>query len=323
MGGDDPQAARTFPYLVAGMAPLHKPGHGPGANAVLALASIARRSHPAGVAAADRAYSNEKPENFQLPARALGYELVLDYRVDQLGIQGSYAGALLIEGAWFCPSIPKPLVNATVDFRAGRIDEQLWRERITARQPYLFRPKAAPDSEGHVRLVCPAADGAPTARCDLKPRSITDKTAGRPRIFLTDDIGANPPKVCRQQSVTFPPEVGAKHAQAFQYGTARWQASYSTLRNTIEGLNGVAKDGAHEALGDASRRRVRGVAAQSVLVALLIFATNLRKIDKFKELAVVDDSGDGAQIRPRRRLTKPLQEYAPTAAHSGDPPIPA
>jgi hypothetical protein len=36
------------------------------------------------------------------------------------------------------------------------------------------------------------------------------------------------------------------------------RARYATLRNTIEGLNGYAKDPAHEALAAAGRRRVRG-----------------------------------------------------------------
>jgi hypothetical protein len=36
------------------------------------------------------------------------------------------------------------------------------------------------------------------------------------------------------------------------------------LRNTIEGLNGYAKDPAHQALAQPARRRVRGIAAQSI-----------------------------------------------------------
>ncbi len=239
--------------------------------------------------------------------------------MDQLGVQGSHAGALLIEGDWYCPSIPQPLIDATIDYRAGRIDEKLWRDRIAARRVYALRPKGAPDDELHVRLLCPASGAAPTARCDLKPGSITDKTAGKTRILLNTDIEVDPPKVCRQHSVTFPPEAGGKFVQALAYGGQVWQRVYSTLRNIIEGLNGIAKDHAHEALGSAGRRRVRGVAAQSMFVALLIFATNLRKIDKFSELAVVDPDGV-ARARPRRRPTKPIQVFTPPPPHPGDPP---
>ena len=41
---------------------------------------------------------------------------------------------------------------------------------------------------------------------------------------------------------------------------------YATLRNSNEGMNGFIKDGAREAIDDPERRRIRGVAAQSVLV---------------------------------------------------------
>ena len=43
-------------------------------------------------------------------------------------------------------------------------------------------------------------------------------------------------------------------------------------------MNGFIKDGAREAIDDAERRRIRGVAAQSVLVAFQLLAANIRKI---------------------------------------------
>jgi hypothetical protein len=60
--------------------------------------------------------------NFQLPVRALGYKPVLDYKIDQLGVQTSFGGMLQIEGAWYCPSMPEVLVSATADLRGGRIE---------------------------------------------------------------------------------------------------------------------------------------------------------------------------------------------------------
>ena len=46
-------------------------------------------------------------------------------------------------------------------------------------------------------------------------------------------------------------------------------------------MNGFIKDGAREAIDDAERRRIRGVAAQSVLVAFQLLAANIRKIERF------------------------------------------
>jgi len=317
-GSDDPGQPQPFPSLVLGMATLHKPGRYPGRQAVRALASIQERGHPARLLAGDRAYSSAKPEDFQLPARALGYQPVFDYKVDQLGIQGSYAGMLQIEGAWYCPAIPKMLIEATSDYRKDAIDEATYKARLEERWKYLVVSKAGPDAEGHVRLRCPASNPAPVARCDLKPASVGPKTQGKLRIPVTAAVTSHPPTICSQQSVTVPPEAGAKFAQPLLYGSEEWQAAYSTLRSTNEGMNGFVKDGAREALGDPQRRRIRGVAAQSVFVALLLCAANLRKIDQFLVQAAAEAAGTFRR-RLRRRRTRALDEWLPEQPPSSTP----
>ena len=73
--------------------------------------------------------------------------------------------------------------------------------------------------------------------------------------------------MCVQQSVTLPPELGAKFAQPYAHGSEEWQSHYAAIRSANEGMHGSMKDGAKEGVADAGRRRIRGVAAQSVLVA--------------------------------------------------------
>ena len=74
----------------------------------------------------------------------------------------------------------------------------------------------------------------------------------------------------------------------------------------MEGMNGYLKDSAHEGLADPQRRRVRGVAAQTVLVGFQILAGNLRKIDSFvKKMAGVEEDS-GPRRRRRRRATEPI-----------------
>ena len=76
--------------------------------------------------------------------------------------------------------------------------------------------------------------------------------------------------------------------QDLPYGSPAWHARYAALRNTIEGLNGYAKDTAHQALAQPARRRVRGIAAQSIFTALLLMAANIRKIRAWRALTARD-----------------------------------
>ena len=72
--------------------------------------------------------------------------------------------------------------------------------------------------------------------------------------------------------------------------------------------NGLIKDPAHEALAQPARRRVRGIAAQSLFTALLLMAANIRKIRAWRALT----AGDKTAIarRARRRRTS-LPSYLP------------
>jgi len=313
----------TYPYLFVGMAPLHIPGADPGGNALAALASIRARGYKAGLAAGDRAYTQSLPEKYALPAKALGYGLVLDYKDDQLGIMGEWGGALLIEGAFYCPSIPPMLAMATMDYREKIIDEDEWQTKLKRRDAYRLRPNEIPGLDGHVRMLCPAAGGAPTMRCELKPKSMARKNAGKQRTDLSPLLVTNQPKICRQATVTFPPRAFANLGQDLPYGTPQWHDVYSLLRNAIEGGNGHLKEASGPAIGQAARRRIRGIASQSVFVAFGIFSMNLDRIEAFLKKCVVGDDGvirtkekEKARIR---RLTESLQTFAP-GLPTGDPP---
>ena len=117
-----------------------------------------------------------------------------------------------------------------------------------------------------------------------------------------------PPRICTQTAITIAPDTGARYRQDLPYGSPAWHKSYATLRNTIEGLNGLIKDPAHEALAQPARRRGRGIAAQSIFTALLLMAANIRKIRAWRALT----ARDKARItrRARRRRTS-LPGYLP------------
>ncbi len=318
MSTNDPTGPVEIPYLVGAIG-FGKPGHDVSGHGTRTFSSIVERGHPVGHAIADRAYfPNSKPEDLQLPLRALGYDLVFDYRADQLGIRDGHAGAIQVEGAWYCPSMPQPLIDATLDYRVNKvIDEATWRQRIEQRRNYLLRAKERPDADGHVPMACPAAGPSATVSCPLKPAK--GRTAGRTRIPI---VPAHPDRICTNRaSVSFPPSAGAKYDQALHFGGPEWQTMYSTARNTIEGFNGYLKDANREALDQPGRRRIRGYTAQYLFTTLLVVSANIRKLRAF--LAEAAAGADGILKRmstraPRRRDR--LADYRPVPAVGGDPP---
>jgi hypothetical protein len=298
-----PGAPPAHPDLAIGLA-LARPGEDPGGTGARVLASAAARGHKAGWLGYDRAYTAALPDRFQLPARALGYRPVMDYRIDQLGIQANTGGAILVEGTWYCPALPGPLITATTRLRGHAITRDLYDQQITARCPYQLKHKDGPDADGYQRLSCPALGHHPGLTCPLRQAPASPRD-GRPKVLQPPP---EPPRLCTQAAITIPPDVGARYRQDLPYGSPAWHARYATLRNTIEGLNGYAKDPAHQALAQPARRRVRGIAACSLFTALLLMAANIRKIRAWRALTARDK--DRITRRARRRRTS-LRDYLP------------
>ena len=297
-----PGAPPAHPDLAIGLA-LARPGEDPGGTGARVLASVAARGHKPGWLGYDRAYTAALPERFQLPARALGYRPVMDYRIDQLGIQANTGGAILVEGSWYCPALPEPLITATTGLRDHAITRDLYTQQITARACYQLKRKDGPDADGYRRLSCPAAGHRPQLICPL--RGQTSPRDGRPKVLQPP---AEPPRICTQTAITIAPDIGARYRQDLPYASPAWHKTYATLRNTIEGLNGYAKDPAHQALAQPARRRVRGIAAQSLFTALLLMAANIRKIRAWRTLT----TRDKARITQRaRRRRSSLRDYLP------------
>ncbi|WP_147454973.1 hypothetical protein [Saccharothrix australiensis] len=304
-GSTHPVDDRIAPPVLVGGYTVEPPGHRPGGAAADVLRQAVANGWPTGLLAADRAYNNSDPDTFQLPARALGFQPLFDYRDDQLGIQAEHAGAIQVEGRWHCPHMPAALIHATGDFREQRTDEQTWRQRVAARTDYELRPKANPDAEGHQRMSCPAAGPTPAVRCPLKKQSM--RFTAKPTVTpATSPV--TPPAICGQQSVTIPPEAGAKHHQALPYATPRWRNAYHTLRNGIEGTNGYLKDPANVGLESSGTRRIRGIAATTFLLGFQLAASNLRKHAHWHHAYPADPSTPPRR-RPRRRHTRPLTEW--------------
>ncbi|MDX3634136.1 hypothetical protein PV728_28495 [Streptomyces europaeiscabiei] len=82
------------------------------------------------------------------------------------------------------------------------------------------------------------------------------------------------------------------------------------LRNSVEGINGYAKDPFYERLEDAGTRRIRGIAAQTLLPAFQLAHANRRELTAWADSIVLH--GNRPHRRPtRRRKTKSLGTWTP------------
>ena len=193
-----PEKLASFPNLVIGLA-LGRPGTDPGGTAVRVLRGAGHGDGP-------RAFGRRPGLlgrirlGFHLPARAMGFDLVLDYRVDQLGRQANSHGAVMVEGTWYCLSMPEVLVNATIDLPAGSIDASTYAARICARADFALRRKSGPDADGYERFMCPATGPRPKVRCDLCPTSLS--VLGQRTVAAAP---LEPPALCRQSASPSPP----------------------------------------------------------------------------------------------------------------------
>jgi hypothetical protein len=246
-----------------------------------------------------------RPEHFHLPARALGYRVVMDYKESELGRQANSDGAVMVEGCFYCPAMPEDLVAASVDGRRGAIDAATHDARIAARRSWRLPRKEGPDHDDYERFSCPALEGH--LCCSLRPASRGRAVGAVPVL----NPAQRPDKVCTQSSITIAPDVGARYRQDLAFGSPQWARIYATYRNTIEGLNGYVKDPAHESLHSPGRRRVRGIAAQSVFVALLLMAANFRKIAAYRNLVENGRSDEVVERARRRRVS--ITDFRPPA----------
>ncbi len=155
-----PGAPPAHPNLAAGLA-LTRPGEDPGGTGARVLASLAARGHRPGPLGYDRAYTQALPGRFHLPARALGYSArSWTTSSGQLGIQANTGGAILVEGTWYCPALPGPLITATTSLRDHAITRDLYDQQITARAPTSSSTRTAPTPTA--TSGCPARPPATT-----------------------------------------------------------------------------------------------------------------------------------------------------------------
>lgn len=274
------------PRIALGMT-QDKPGFRSGENGFYAAQMAVKNNNlESGIIGSDREYPYSKLEKYLSPVRAMGFEPIFDYRKDDLGLQGSHKGFILVEGSWYSPSMPQKLIEATFDYRERRksdpqrIDEQTYRERIAMREPYRAAIKEHPNEQGVWRAQCPAVGGSAQVICSLREPHV--KTEGRhlmpvfPQITMsTGEV----PTCCEQKTVTFPGLLHPKLEQKYVFESEEWSRIYRSLRGAVESFNSSAKRGYGAAkLGDSTMRPRRGWIAHFLAALVGVASVNVAKI---------------------------------------------
>ncbi|MDO3214982.1 hypothetical protein [Mycobacteroides abscessus] len=304
----DNSTTGNFPPLALALS-VEKPAGRVAENAMVCVEEIVARNMPINYFVGDRAYlPSSSAEKLQGPLKALGYKLIADLKKTQLGIQDQHAGAVQVEGTWYCPSMPKALVNASIEYGKGKISDEVYQTQIDSRRAYQLQQKTKADHNGVVQMRCPAAGPSATVNCPLKPNT-TDLGTPKLRTQIFDPP-KYPDRICaNKESTAFGPETGLKHGQAVPYRSKEWHQLYHTPRNAIEGLNGIVKDEGHSALGSTGRRRARGYTMQWLYTAFLLSGTNIRLIDNFLAKAHRAPAHTATVRLDRRRRRKTLTSY--------------
>lgn len=88
--------------------------------------------------------------HLDLRRRILARAHFLCCKVTEAALQESYNGAILVDGEWFCPQMPKRLVNATLTHKSIEEDKrtpadfELWMNQLQQRRAYVLRPNEKP-----------------------------------------------------------------------------------------------------------------------------------------------------------------------------------
>ncbi|MEM0811621.1 MULTISPECIES: hypothetical protein [Corynebacterium] len=318
------QGPYAQPHLIMGMA-FDRPSHSPAIRGLQAMRHLTDDpSTPKGVVVGDRAYfAVAKTKDFHEPLRKKGYTLVGDYKSNQLGQRGSFETMSLVEGHWYCPAMPKSLIEATEQFRAGLIDEDTYKARINERRAYAMRRKGVDDTGESQMFICPGRGRGKTLVCPLvqKAERQDARAKGLP-IIPTPSLEAprsQMGKCCtNKSSVTIPHTEGIRYRQTGPaYKTPEWQKIYGTWRNVIETRNDYVKNNrGGAAIGDHTRRPVRGFAAAFFYTALGVVAANASMIRRFLGRVERDEKTPP----PKVREPHPPRDPELASAHPNAPP---
>jgi hypothetical protein len=189
---------------------------------------------------------------------------------------------LELEGQSYCPVMwgIETLVAATVRFHRMMIDADEYRALLAWRESFAMRPEQAPGQYESLRVICPAEGEDRLMSCGEKPTSLD---RGLPKMPSRPHQGL---EVCTTESVTISGTSGAKVHWSSSGDSGEWHGCYATMRWIAE----TRFDQRIEAI----RRPAKGIAAQSLYIAFIVFWENVRQLRRF--IAEAETSSDGTTV---------------------------
>ena len=259
----------------------------------------------------DSGYAHRRAENWSLPLRALGAEMVTDLHPDDRGPRGTFMGAVASNGNLYCPAAPRSLLEL------GPLGRQVSAEEAAAHDAkteelsrYKLGRLSRDDADGYHRVMCPAVMGK--VRCPLREESMSLSNK-RPEVLSPPNSA---PPCCCQQTITVGPEVHAKTAQKHDYPSKEHRRSYAR-RTAVERTFSTVKD---PATNDVRRGwcRMTGIAPVTLMLACVFVVRNDRAIRAFEEHEADDARriANGLPPKTRRRHRKTIGDLLAPAANA-------
>jgi hypothetical protein len=257
---------------------------------------------------ADSGYAYRVPENWAIPVRRLGGQLVQDLHPSDRGPNGTHMGAICSNGRLYCPATPRPLLDTQPLPRAATSEQTAAHDQQCEELArYKLSAITRHDRDGYHRAICPAAQGK--ARCPLRPESMT-LHHDRPTIL---DPPEHPPACCAQKTITVPASVNAKTAQKHDYPSPEHRNSYNR-RTSAERTFSTIKD---PATNDISKGwcRITGLTGIALFTTTVLIARNLRIADAFtaRQAENAQRAANGLPPKQRKRRRHTTNDLINTA----------
>ena len=280
------------------------------------IVPVIRRMHDNGTPISDllgdSGYSYRVPQDWALPLRTLGIDLIQDLHPNDRGPHGTHQGAICANGNLYCPATPStllqlaPLPPSTSAEQTNAHDRQC--DELAR---YKLSPITRYDPDGYRRVICPAAQGK--LRCPHQPESTT-LPHDRPTIPTPPQ---HPPACCTQKTITVPPTVNAKTAQKHDYPSRAHRLSYHR-RTGAERTFATLTD---RTTNDLTRGwcRLFGLTPIALFTAAALIARNIR-INNAYNARQADNQRRAAQGLPPKQRRRRRQTAKDLISAANPPP---